>query len=146
MEGWKVERGLVTWKERVYVPIDMTLQGSIIEIHHLWGHPGIHKTTELITRNYWWLGLQKDVQKYIQSCRTCQTIKPDQQAKSAPLHPNEIPERPWQTISMDMMGPLPESKGFNTILVVVDCFTKKSFFLPTHSMVTSKGIATLYRD
>ena len=30
-EGWKVERGLVMWKERVYVPIDMTLRGSIIE-------------------------------------------------------------------------------------------------------------------
>ena len=146
MEGWKIEKGLVTWKERIYVPIDMTLQGSIIEIHHSWGHPGIHKTTELITWNYWWPGLQKDVQKYIQGCRTCQTVKPDRQAKSAPLHPNEIPERPWQTISMDMMGPLPESKGFNTILVVVDRFTKKSFFLLTHSMVTSKGIATLYRD
>ena len=77
MEGWKVERGLVMWKERVYVPIDMTLRGSIIEIHHSWGHPGIHETTELITQNYWWLGLQKDVQSYIQGCKTCQTVKPD---------------------------------------------------------------------
>ena len=25
MEGWKVEQGLVTWKGRVYVPIDITL-------------------------------------------------------------------------------------------------------------------------
>ena len=146
IEGWKVEQGLVTWKERVYVPIDMTLRGSIIEIHHSWGHPGIHQTTELITQNYWWPGLQKDVQKYIQGCKTCQTVKPDRQAKSAPLHPNEIPERLWQTISMDMMGPLPESKGFNTILVVVDRFTKKSFFLPMHSTITSKGVATLYQD
>ena len=145
-EGWKVTQGLVTWKERVYVPVDMTLHGSIIEIHHSWGHPGIHKTTELITQNYWWPGLQKDVQKYVQGCRTCQTVKPDRQAKNAPLHPNEIPERPWQTVSMDMMGPLPDSKGFNMILVIVDCLTKKSFFLPTHSTITSKGIATLYRD
>ena len=76
-EGWKVEQGLVTWKEQVYVLVNKTLQGSIIEIHHSWGHPGIYKTTELITRNYWWPGLQKDVQKYIQGCRTCQTVKPD---------------------------------------------------------------------
>ena len=45
-----------------------------------------------------------------------------------------------------MMGPLPISKGFNTILVVVDKFMKKSYFLPTNSTVTSKGIAILYRD
>ena len=145
-EEWKIEQGLVTWKGRIYVPIDMTLWGSIIEIHHSWGHPGIHKTMELITQNYWWPGLQKDVQKYIQGCKTCQMIKPDCQAKPAPLQPNEILEKPWQIISMDMMGLLPESKGFNTILVVVNCFTKKNFFLPTHSTVTSKGITMLYWD
>ena len=92
----------------------------MIEIHHSWGHPGIDKTLELMTRNYWWPGMKKDIQKYIASCNTCQTVKPDRQAKVAPLHPNEIPEGPWQTISMDMMGPLLESKGFDTILVVVD--------------------------
>ena len=118
----------------------------MIEIHHSWGHPGIDKTLELMTRNYWWPGMKKDIQKYIAGCNTCQTVKPDRQAKAAPLHPNEVPEGPWQIISVDMMGPLPESKGFDTILVIVDRFTKKSFFLPTNSKITSKGIATLYRD
>ena len=87
-----------------------------------------------------------DEERHIASCNTCQTVKPDQQAKAAPLHLNKIPEGPWQVISVDMMGPLPESKGFNTILVVVDRFTKKLFFLPTNSTVTSKGIAMLYQD
>ena len=118
----------------------------MIEIHHSWGHPGIDKTLELMTWNYWWPGMKKDIQKYIGSCNTCQTTKPDRQAKAAPLHPNEIPKGPWQIISIDMMGPLPESKGFNTILVVVDRFMKKSFFLPTNSTITSKGIVTLYWD
>ena len=92
----------------------------MIEIHHSWGHPGVDKTWELMTRNYWWPGMKKDIRRYVTSCNTCQTVKPDQRAKAAPLHPNEIPEGPWQTISMDMMGPLLESKGFDTILVVVD--------------------------
>ena len=112
----------------------------MIEIHHSWGHPGIDKTLELMTQNYWRPGMKKDIQKYIASCNTCQMVKPDRQAKGAPLHLNEVPEGPWQIISRDMMGPLLESKGFDTILVVVDRFTKKSFFLPTNSTVTSKGI------
>ena len=126
--------------------MDQTLRGAMIEIHHSWGHPGIHKTVELITRNYWWPGIREDVRKYIQGCRKCQTVKPDRQTKAAPLKPNEIPERPWQIVSMDLMGPLPMSKGYNMIFAVVDRFTKKSYFLPTNSTVTSKGIATLYRD
>ena len=118
----------------------------MIKIHHSWGHPRIDKTLELITQNYWWPGMKKDIQKYMASCNTCQTVKPDQQAKAAPLHPNEIPEGPWQVVSIDMMSLLPESKGFDTILVVVDWFTKKSFSLPTNSTIMSKGIATLYQD
>jgi hypothetical protein len=90
--------------------------------------------------------MKKDIQKYGQGCNICQTVKPDRQVKAAPLHPNEIPERPWQVILVDMMGPLPESKGFDTILVVVDRFTKKSFFLLMDSTVTLKGIAILYQD
>ena len=84
--------------------------------------------------------------KYIRACKTCQTAKLDRQKKAAPLHPHEVPEKPWHTILIDMMGPLPISKGFDTILVVVDKFTKKSYFLPTNSTVTSKGIVILYRD
>ena len=117
---WRLQEGLVTWKNRVYVPTNEEIRGQMIEIHHSWGHLGIDKTLELMTRNYWWPGMKKDIQKYIAGCNTCQMVKPDQQAKAAPLHPNEIPEGPWQIISVDMMGPLPESKGFDTILVVVD--------------------------
>ena len=64
----------------------------------------------------------------------------------APLNPNKIPEKLWQVVSMDLMEPLLESKGFNMIFAVVDRFTKKSFFLLMNSTITSKGLATLYRD
>ena len=45
--------GLVSWKERVYILVDPEIQGTIIEIHHSWGHPGIDKMMELITQNNW---------------------------------------------------------------------------------------------
>ena len=56
-KGWKTEKGLAIWKERIYIPVDKGLRGAIIKIHHSWGHPGIHKTVELITQNYWWPGI-----------------------------------------------------------------------------------------
>lgn len=45
-----------------------------------------------------------------------------------------------------MIGPLPESKGFNSILVIVDRFSKKIEAIPTTTELTSKGVAKLYRD
>ena len=39
------------------------------------GHPGINKTIKLVTRNYSWPGLRKDITKYVHECDTCARIK-----------------------------------------------------------------------
>ena len=39
-------------------------------------------------------------------------------------------ERPFEEIVMDFVGELPESEGFNAILVVTDRFTKVQHYLP----------------
>ena len=33
------------------------------------------KMRELVTRNYWWLGVMKDMRKYIEEYDICQRIK-----------------------------------------------------------------------
>ena len=61
---WEREEGMITWKNRIYVPKDRALRGDIIRAHHnekVAGHPGRYKTQELITRNYWWPYIQSDV-------------------------------------------------------------------------------------
>ena len=110
------------------------------------GHPSIAKTLELITREFWWPNMKKDVENYIKGCHTCQTVKPDRQPKAAPLQPNEVPNEPWEIISVDLIGPLTPSKGKDMILVIVDRFSKKAYFLPTNTMITSQGVANLYKE
>jgi len=36
------------------------------------------------------------------------------------LHPLKTPERPWQEISIDIIGLLPKSNEKDTIVVIVD--------------------------
>ena len=45
-----------------------------------------------------------------------------------------------------MIGPLPESKGFNAIFVIVNRLTKMAYFIPSHTILTAKGAAMLLRD
>lgn len=94
----KHDDGLITWQDRIYVPRDSKLREDIIRLHHdtkLAGHPGHYKTQELITRNYWWPGIQRDIWKYITGCDMCQRTKNHREKPHAPLQPNEIPKEPW---------------------------------------------------
>jgi len=62
-EEWEIENGIVLKKGKIYVP-EEELRGEIIRLHYdtpVGGHGGRWKTTELVTRNYWWPGVTKEV-------------------------------------------------------------------------------------
>ena len=101
---------------------------------------------KLIKRTYWWPGLKEDIKKYVQGCVKCQQNKVQHQRKAEELHVLEIPKRPWQDISIDMIGPLPRSNRMDTIVVIVDRFTKMIRLKAVTTSISSEGIAKVYRD
>jgi len=63
-EEWKVEGELVIKEGKIYVPKDEESRAEIIWLHHdvpAVEHGGRWKTVELVTRNYWWPGVTRDV-------------------------------------------------------------------------------------
>ena len=65
-------------KEKMYVPKNKELRAEIIWWHHdisATGYRGQWKMTELVTRNYWWPGVTRDVGRYVEGCDPCQRIK-----------------------------------------------------------------------
>ena len=58
----------------------------------------------------------------------------------------EIPQGPWQEISIDIIGPLPKSNRMDVIVVIVDRFTKMIRLKATTTNVSSEGIAKIYKD
>src|SRR5882724_9633105 len=46
-----------------------------------------------------------------------------------------IPKKPWNSISMDFIEKLPLSSSYTSILVIVDCLSKQSLFIPTHDTI-----------
>ena len=49
-------------------------------------------------------------------------------------------------ISIDIIGPVPESEGKDAILVIVDRFSKMIHLFPISVNITSLGIAKIFRD
>lgn len=46
---------------------------------------------------------------------------------------------------MDIVGPLPESKGYNAILVITEYLTKTKILAPCTDEITSLGVAMILR-
>ena len=73
-EEWQLEGNLVLKKGKVYILKDKELRVEIIQLHYdilVAGHKEKWKTTELVTRNYWWPGVTRDVGRYIKGCDIC---------------------------------------------------------------------------
>ena len=99
-------------EERVYVLKDEKLRVEIIRLHHdllIARHGGQWKMVELVTRNYWWPEVTKEIKQYVEGCDQCQRIKNRAEMLVGKLRPNEVPERPWQHISVDFITKLPMS-------------------------------------
>ena len=48
---------------------------------------------ELVTRNYWWPGVTRDIGKYVKGCNMCQRIKNRMELPVEKLKLNKIPEK-----------------------------------------------------
>ena len=93
------------------------------------GHMGVTKTEKAVTRLFWWPAVRQDVKQYVLSCTSCQRNKPSNQKRSGFLVPQQIPDRRWSSISVDLITGLPETVNGNTCSVVfVDRLTKMVHF------------------
>ena len=77
-EEWQIKEDLVLKKGKIYVPKDEELRVEIIWWHHdvlAAGYKEQQKITELVTRNYWWPEVTRDVGRYVEGCDLCQRMK-----------------------------------------------------------------------
>ncbi|KAF8759701.1 hypothetical protein RHS01_02244 [Rhizoctonia solani] len=145
-KDYEMEAGLLFYQGRIVVPDVGTLRTDLLRIFHnspLAGHPGRQRTLELVSRNYYWPGIRADTYWHVDSCKTCQRIQKPKYA-SIPLQPLELPSRPWQHISYNMIVDLPKDSNSNSILVIVDSFTKYVILVECSKKLKAPALADLF--
>jgi hypothetical protein len=108
------------------------------------GHPGQHKTYDLVTRDFWWPGIRNYIKNYVKSCDVCQRNKASRHKPYGLLEPLPIPSLPWSSIGMDFIVKLPKSQGYDSILVFVCKRTKQAHFIPCNETIDAVGTAKLF--
>lgn len=141
-DGWLRKDG---W---LCVPdVDGLREEILHEGHHskLTIHPSGNKMYRDMKRTFYWEGMKRDIGNFISGCINCQLVKAEQKILSGFLHPLEVPQWKWESISMDFIDGLPKMRqGFNNIWVIVDRLTKSTHFIPLKSTRTTAKLAELY--
>jgi hypothetical protein len=144
---FKLKDGLIYKDEKIYIPNDTSIKTRIMSEHHdtpISGHVGTAKTTELITRTFYWPKMYEEIKKYVVSCLPCQSNKPSQQVPMGLLQPLSIPNKKWETVTMDLITGLPVTKNGNDAIVVwVDKLSKQAHFAATKTTIDAPGLAKL---
>jgi len=136
-----VALGVCHWKDgylwhqgKIWIPNNEGIRTNLIRQHHdilQAGHGGPAKTMELVQRKYYWPKMRETIKQYIKNCDICQQTKVVQHAPYGLMKPNEAPDRPWKSISMDFITDLPLSEGSDAVLIVIDRLTKMSHLIPS---------------
>jgi len=144
---WSEEDGVLQFRGKIYVPQNSDLQRRVDSLCHdmkVAGHPGCWKTLELVSRNYWWPQMSRYIGQYISTYNLCLRTKPIKQAPVSELHPLQIPDSRWDTLSVDFVVELPLSSRHDAVMTVVDSVSKQAHFILMHTTVTAEGVARLF--
>ncbi|GFX45877.1 transposon Tf2-9 polyprotein [Trichonephila clavipes] len=99
----------------------------ILKNHHdapMAGHYGAEGTYTRIAKNYYWTGIRKYITDYVKNCPDCIKYKASNQKPSGLLQ-TPVPAQRFETLAIDLFGPLPECKdGKRWILIIEDCTSK----------------------
>ena len=101
---------------------------------------------ELVTRNYWWPGVTRDVGKYVEGCDSCQKMKNRIKEVVGKLKLSEVLEKPWTHLTVDFITKLLVVAGKDAILVVSDRLSKMTHFVANTEGTSAEGLARLFRD
>ena len=105
---------------------DITLQTVFLNsCHQCSGHSKVKRTYHLLQQRVWWYGMKEHTTQFVQACQICAKMGSNKDRYTPEILRLPSVTRPWQRVSIDTMGPLPDSLTHNKYVVLaVDHFTK----------------------
>lgn len=119
--GVSVLCDVFTGRPRPIVPIGW--RRRVFNAVHGLGHPSIRATSALVADKFVWLGLCKQVAAWARACIPCQMSKVQRHVQVS-LQDFVVTRGRFQPIHVDLVGPLPTSRGATHLLTIVDHYTR----------------------
>lgn len=103
---------------------DLDERQKLIETYHnnpiFGGHIGKKRLHAKLRQKFMWTQLVRDVARFVDSCHECKTNKPHRSNKE-PMFITPTPQKPFDRIVVDTIGPLPLTTLGNKYAVTIIC-------------------------
>ena len=96
---------------------------QVFQILHSFSHPGIKHSRELISQRFVWPGMNHDIKRCCKACIPGQQSKVGVHTKSSFQRFEPVSSK-FAHVHVDIVGPLPPSKGSRFMLTIVDRFSR----------------------
>ncbi len=96
---------------------------KVFDVIHGLAHPGVRATRKMVAERFVWHGMNKQVGMWAKTCLSCQKAKVHRHV-SAPLEHGHLPDRHLKKIHVDIVGPLPVSRGYTYLFTIIDRYTR----------------------
>ena len=140
-----IQQGFLFKENRLCIPKTNLRQLLVKEVHEgsLRGHFGIQKTLDMLSQHFYWPKMLCTVGKHILRCEAC--IKAKITFHKGEYMPLPVATKPWEHLSMDFVMALPRTqRGKDSIMVIVDRFSKMAHFVGCNKVDDAQNIARLY--
>ena len=139
------------WRERIWVPNYEPLRTRLMQETHdsaLAGHPGRDMLKSLLSRRFYWPGLDADARRFVRNCDVCGRSNIWREKRRGLLKPLPIPERIWSELSIDFVTDLPPTKsnGSTNLMVVTDRLSKSVIFESLKDITAETTAKALVRN
>ncbi|WVZ53053.1 hypothetical protein U9M48_004043 [Paspalum notatum var. saurae] len=142
------EEGVLWFKNHLVAPKDMELRKKILDEAHtsmFTMHPSSNKMYQDLNQKFWWTHIKRKIAKYVSECDVCQRVKANHLKPAGMLQPLAVSAWKWEDIHMDFIVGFPRTpKGYDSIWVIIDRFTKSAHFIPVKMIYHAKTYAELY--
>lgn len=87
--------------------------------------------------------MESDVARFVKSCDTCQRVKIPRERASGPSRPLPLPERKGEIMHLDFFTGLPLRDSCDSVLVIVERYSRYPFLIPVSSSCSSSDLIRL---